>query len=69
VALVVVRIRLLGRPAVERDGRPAAPRGRKAWAMLAAGIDNPALAPLLDGHHRQGARRVAGSYGSRSDQV
>jgi DNA-binding SARP family transcriptional activator len=32
---VMVRIRLLGRPAVERDGRPAAPRGRKAWALLA----------------------------------
>ncbi|GAA1031941.1 hypothetical protein GCM10009557_28800 [Virgisporangium ochraceum] len=28
-------IRLLGPPAVERDGRPVpAPRGRKAWALL-----------------------------------
>jgi len=24
--------------------------------LLATGIDNPALAPLLDGHHRKGAR-------------
>jgi DNA-binding SARP family transcriptional activator len=33
---VRVRIRLLGVPAIERDGRPArAPRGRKAWALLA----------------------------------
>jgi DNA-binding SARP family transcriptional activator len=31
----VVRIRLLGPPAIERDGAPAAPRGRKAWALLA----------------------------------
>jgi DNA-binding SARP family transcriptional activator len=32
----VVRIRLLGPPAIERDGVPAAPpRGRKAWALLA----------------------------------
>lgn len=28
-------IRLLGPPAIERDGRPApSPRGRKAWALL-----------------------------------
>ena len=32
----MVTIRLLGRPAIERDGVPAKPpRGRKAWAMLA----------------------------------
>ena len=32
----MVRIRLLGPPAIERDGAPApAPRGRKAWALLA----------------------------------
>jgi DNA-binding SARP family transcriptional activator len=32
----MVTIRLLGPPAVERDGRPATgPRGRKAWALLA----------------------------------
>jgi DNA-binding SARP family transcriptional activator len=32
----VVRIRLLGPPAIERDGDPAPPpRGRKAWALLA----------------------------------
>ncbi|HEV2825088.1 MAG TPA: BTAD domain-containing putative transcriptional regulator, partial [Actinomycetota bacterium] len=32
----MVRIRLLGRPAIERDGAPApSPRGRKAWALLA----------------------------------
>jgi DNA-binding SARP family transcriptional activator len=31
----VVTIRLLGPPAIERDGVPAAPRGRKAWALLA----------------------------------
>ncbi|MCU1392439.1 MAG: hypothetical protein JWM34_867 [Ilumatobacteraceae bacterium] len=31
-----VRIRLLGRPEIEHDGRAAAPpRGRKAWAVLA----------------------------------
>ena len=29
-------IRLLGPPAIQRDGRPACPpRGRKAWALLA----------------------------------
>ena len=32
----MVRIRLLGPPAIERDGEPAPPpRGRKAWALLA----------------------------------
>src|SRR4051812_10855223 len=32
---VMLTIRLLGRPAIERDGRPArSPRGRKAWALL-----------------------------------
>ena len=32
----MVRIRLLGPPAIERDGVPATPpRGRKAWALLA----------------------------------
>ena len=32
----MVRIRLLGPPAIERDGAPAPPpRGRKAWALLA----------------------------------
>ncbi|MFC4945409.1 BTAD domain-containing putative transcriptional regulator [Pseudonocardia sp. GCM10023141] len=32
----MVRIRLLGSPALERDGEPArSPRGRKAWALLA----------------------------------
>ena len=32
----MVRIRLLGPPAIERDGVPAPPpRGRKAWALLA----------------------------------
>jgi DNA-binding SARP family transcriptional activator len=31
----VVKIRLLGPPAIERDGAPAVPRGRKAWAVLA----------------------------------
>ena len=32
----MVRIRLLGPPAIERDGDPAPPpRGRKAWALLA----------------------------------
>ena len=32
----MVRIRLLGPPAIERDGAPApSPRGRKAWALLA----------------------------------
>jgi DNA-binding SARP family transcriptional activator len=32
----MVTIRLLGRPAIERDGNPAKPpRGRKAWALLA----------------------------------
>jgi DNA-binding SARP family transcriptional activator len=35
-SVVVVRIRLLGPPAIERDGVPAPPpRGRKAWALLA----------------------------------
>jgi DNA-binding SARP family transcriptional activator len=34
--LVALTIRLLGPPAIERDGEPAAPpRGRKAWALLA----------------------------------
>jgi DNA-binding SARP family transcriptional activator len=34
--VVVTTIRLLGAPAILRDGRPAAgPRGRKAWALLA----------------------------------
>jgi DNA-binding SARP family transcriptional activator len=34
--LVALTIRLLGSPAIERDGEPAAPpRGRKAWALLA----------------------------------
>jgi hypothetical protein len=33
---VTLTIRLLGPPAIERDGRPAPPpRGRKAWALLA----------------------------------
>ena len=33
---MVVGIRLLGPPAIERDGLPAAPpRGRKSWALLA----------------------------------
>src|ERR687898_1161384 len=33
---VSLSIRLLGRPALHRDGQPAAtPRGRKAWALLA----------------------------------
>jgi DNA-binding SARP family transcriptional activator len=33
---VAQRIHLLGRPAIERDGRPVRPpRGRKAWALLA----------------------------------
>ena len=33
---VTLSIRLLGPPALERDGRSvAAPRGRKAWAVLA----------------------------------
>ena len=32
----MVRIRLLGRPTVERNGEPVPPpRGRKAWALLA----------------------------------
>ena len=31
----MVRIRLLGPPAIERDGAPAVPRGRKTWALLA----------------------------------
>src|SRR4051794_10264933 len=32
----MVTIRLLGQPALERDGRPAVPpRGRKSWALLA----------------------------------
>jgi len=31
----MLTIRLLGPPAIERDGRPVrAPRGRKAWAVL-----------------------------------
>jgi DNA-binding SARP family transcriptional activator len=31
----MLTIRLLGRPAIERDGQPArAPRGKKAWALL-----------------------------------
>jgi hypothetical protein len=46
---VGLTIRLLGPPAIERDGEPVPPpRGRKAWALLATGIDNPALARLLD---------------------
>jgi DNA-binding SARP family transcriptional activator len=33
---VALTIRLLGSPAIERDGRPATPpRGRKGWALLA----------------------------------
>ena len=33
---MTLTIRLLGPPAIERDGRPAPPpRGRKAWALLA----------------------------------
>jgi DNA-binding SARP family transcriptional activator len=33
--MTMVTIRLLGPPAIERDGRPAVPpRGRKAWALL-----------------------------------
>ena len=33
---MTLSIRLLGPPALERDGRSAAaPRGRKAWAVLA----------------------------------
>ena len=31
----MVKIRLLGPPAIERDGAPAVPRGRKSWALLA----------------------------------
>ena len=33
---MAVTIRLLGPPAIERDGEPApGPRGRKAWGLLA----------------------------------
>ncbi|MFB9177644.1 hypothetical protein ACFFX1_05805 [Dactylosporangium sucinum] len=32
---MTTRVRLLGRPRIERDGQPAAPRGRKSWAVLA----------------------------------
>jgi DNA-binding SARP family transcriptional activator len=46
----VVRIRLLGPPAIERDGAPAAPRGRKAWALLAY---------LLLAGHPPGRRQLA----------
>jgi DNA-binding SARP family transcriptional activator len=36
VGHVAQTIRLLGPPAMERDGRPVrSPRGRKAWALLA----------------------------------
>jgi hypothetical protein len=30
------------------------PSGLATARLLAAGIDNPTLTPLLDGHHRQG---------------
>jgi DNA-binding SARP family transcriptional activator len=46
----VVKIRLLGPPAIERDGAPAVPRGRKSWALLAY---------LLLAGHPPGRRHLA----------